>query len=80
MTLGDGTKWDTISAMTDCNNVVPLKKGDSLTMKAIYDLKKHPLYVLESKLYPPLTLNRRENHGGGHAEQMGLMTFSFVPN
>jgi hypothetical protein len=43
MTLDDGTKWETISAMTDCNNAVPLKKGDILTMKAIYDLKKHPL-------------------------------------
>jgi len=39
----DGKKWETISEMTDCNGTIPVKKGDTLKMKAAYDLEKHPL-------------------------------------
>jgi hypothetical protein len=31
--------------MTFCNNSIPIKKGDELTLRAEYDLKSHPLYV-----------------------------------
>jgi hypothetical protein len=43
LTLDDGKKWDTISEMTDCMDVIKVKKGDLLKLKSIYDLKKHPL-------------------------------------
>jgi hypothetical protein len=41
--MADGRSWETISEMTDCSNVIRVKKGDLLKLKAIYDLKKHPL-------------------------------------
>lgn len=59
-----GKKWETISEMTDCDGTIPVKTGDRLKMKALYDLDKHPL---------------RESHGGSHGEEMGIITFSFVP-
>jgi hypothetical protein len=33
----------TISFMTDCRGPFPVKKGDNLTLRAVYDLSKHPL-------------------------------------
>ena len=41
--LDNGKNWETISEMTDCNDVIKVKKGDLLKLKSIYDLKKHPL-------------------------------------
>ena len=61
-----GQKWETISRMQDCHDPFKVKKGDLLKMVAVYDTLKHPL---------------RAQHGGsGHAEEMGIMTFSFVPD
>jgi hypothetical protein len=37
------SKWTTISKMTDCNEVIPVKKGDLITLEAAYDTIKHPL-------------------------------------
>jgi hypothetical protein len=37
------SKWTTISKMTDCNDVVPVKKGDLVSLEAEYDTVKHPL-------------------------------------
>jgi hypothetical protein len=36
-------KWTTISKMTDCNEVTPVKTGDLITLEALYDTDKHPL-------------------------------------
>jgi hypothetical protein len=38
---GDSIK--TISFMTDCAGPFPVKKGDTVTLRAVYDLSKHPL-------------------------------------
>lgn len=39
----DGKEWDTISEMTVCRDMIPVKRGDYLTMSAIYDTESHPL-------------------------------------
>ncbi|KAF1817145.1 hypothetical protein P152DRAFT_9558 [Eremomyces bilateralis CBS 781.70] len=39
----NGEKWETISNMTRCAEPIPVKKGDYITMTAVYDLKLHPL-------------------------------------
>jgi hypothetical protein len=31
------------SGMTDCGKPIPVKKGDAMTISAVYDLKLHPL-------------------------------------
>jgi hypothetical protein len=41
--LDTGKNWETISEMTDCKQVIKVKKGDLLKLKSMYDLKKHPL-------------------------------------
>jgi hypothetical protein len=33
----------TVSSMSDCQGPIKVKKGDSVTLKAEYDLSKHPL-------------------------------------
>lgn len=38
----DGSTWETINAMTECETPVRVKKGDFLTLEANYDLVKHP--------------------------------------
>lgn len=35
----------TITGMTTCNGPFQIKKGDTLSMAAVYDLKQHPLRV-----------------------------------
>jgi hypothetical protein len=39
----DGRSWETIHEMTQCRDPVRLRKGDILTVVAIYDTTKHPL-------------------------------------
>jgi hypothetical protein len=39
----NGKKWTTISKMSDCNDVIPVKKGDIIKLEAAYDEKEHPL-------------------------------------
>jgi hypothetical protein len=47
-----------IQAMSDCHDGIPVKKGDYLTMTAIYDLSAHP----------------PSGHGeGGHGHGGGMM-------
>jgi hypothetical protein len=55
--------WDALSSMGVCNDMVPVKKGDQLTITAQYDLGLHPA---------------RKHAGGGEAEEMGLALFSFA--
>jgi Stress up-regulated Nod 19 len=38
-TSGD---WETIGSMSTCPRAIKVKKGDILTLKAFYDLEKHP--------------------------------------
>ena len=35
--------YDTIFKMSECPENIPIKKGDILTLKSVYDLKRHPL-------------------------------------
>jgi hypothetical protein len=65
MTSSDGTKWKTVSEMSECVDPVKVKKGDSVTIDAQYDLELHPA---------------RKYIGGGMAEEMGLMSFLFATN
>jgi hypothetical protein len=60
----DGKKWETISKMLECHDVVKVKKGDELTVQANFDLEKHP--------------PRELTHNSGMGEQMGLVTFMFA--
>jgi hypothetical protein len=39
----DGKKWATISKMTECNEPIPVKKGDKLKVQATYNTIAHPL-------------------------------------
>jgi hypothetical protein len=32
-----------IAGMSFCDKVIPVKKGDWITMSSVYDLTKHPL-------------------------------------
>jgi hypothetical protein len=63
----NGQKWETISKMEECPKPMKVKKNDVMKMVAVYDTEKHPL---------------RAQHGSmtGHAEEMGIFTFSFVPD
>jgi len=36
-------EWATISRMSYCEGPIAVKKGDTLSMTAQYDLKRHPL-------------------------------------
>jgi hypothetical protein len=61
----DGKTWETISRMEECQKPIKVKKNDLLKMVAVYDIEKHPL---------------RAQATGERAEEMGIMTFSFVPD
>jgi hypothetical protein len=37
--------WTTVSDMSECNDLIPVKKGDKLTIGANYDFITHPAYV-----------------------------------
>jgi hypothetical protein len=39
----EGKTWATIATMTECNDPIPVKKGDKLKIEATYDTKEHPL-------------------------------------
>lgn len=38
----DGTKWETISSMTECTQAIRIEKGDKIKLEAVYDTVKHP--------------------------------------
>jgi hypothetical protein len=58
--------WDALSGMSICSDLIPVKKGDQLSIVAKYDLDLHPA--------------RSHADGGGDAEEMGLALFSFATN
>jgi hypothetical protein len=39
----NGKDWSTIATMTECNEPIPVRKGDKLKIEATYDTKEHPL-------------------------------------
>ncbi|KAK3079380.1 hypothetical protein LTS18_005003 [Coniosporium uncinatum] len=39
----NGKAWQTIEQLSDCNGPIAIKKGDTLSMVATYDLKTHPI-------------------------------------
>lgn len=60
----NGTKWETISQMSLCTLVMPVKKGDKVVVESVYDLHSHPL---------------RKGHDGMESDEMGLFDLKFVP-
>jgi hypothetical protein len=42
-TVVDGKVWKTISGQTECNQPIPVKKGDNIIAHAVYDTEKYPL-------------------------------------
>jgi hypothetical protein len=36
---------NSLTDMTECNDLIPVKKGDIITLAANYDLETHPAYV-----------------------------------
>ena len=61
--VATGSKWETISKMSDCTTPIPVKRGDYVKMMSVYDTAKHP---------------PRVSHGE-EMEAMGIFTFTFVP-
>lgn len=61
---GDGKKWETISAMGECNRPIKVQKGDKLRIIGEYDTVAHPA---------------RTTHGA-EAEEMGIYFLTFVPD
>ena len=55
----NGAKWDTIKEMSQCNEATPVKKGDKLTIEAIYDLDAHPAYVKPRAYFVDNLLTRK---------------------
>src|ERR1700722_13913971 len=41
---------ETITGMNDCTQPIKVKKGDELTMKSVYDITKHPMFVSYSHI------------------------------
>jgi hypothetical protein len=39
----DGKPWETIREMTQCNEAIPIKAGDQVSLMSIYDTLLHPL-------------------------------------
>ena len=39
---------ETIAGMNDCTRPIKVKKGDAITMKSVYDITKHPMFVSSS--------------------------------
>jgi hypothetical protein len=40
---GGDSNEETILEMSQCEKNIPIKKGDTLQLKSVYDLKTHPL-------------------------------------
>lgn len=60
----DGRTWETIRSMTECNQPIPIKKGDILETTAIYDTNAHAL--------------RHSATGHGDGDSMGTMFVNFA--
>ncbi|KAF1812280.1 hypothetical protein P152DRAFT_449551 [Eremomyces bilateralis CBS 781.70] len=86
----DGEKWETISNMNRCPEPIPIKKGDYITMTAVYDLKLHPLRTqgatsggmegMEMGGHSHRSRDEGAGHGDGHgAEVMGMWDLTFAP-
>ncbi|KAF2664895.1 hypothetical protein BT63DRAFT_459512 [Microthyrium microscopicum] len=54
--------WAALNKMSTCDELIPVKKGDVLSLAANYDLDAHPA----------------RTSGGGEAEEMGLIAFSMA--
>ena len=40
----NGTIWETVKDMTECEKYTDVKKGDTVTLVANFDIEKHPQY------------------------------------
>ena len=80
---GNGN-WTTISKISECDGVWPVKKGDTIKLEAAYDEILHPAYVVitistilkaEETLMCP---KYRRKSDGVEQMEMGIMAFTFV--
>src|ERR1700760_4980606 len=62
-TATDGSKWTTIGTMTKCHDPIPVKRGDTLSVEANYNLAEHP---------------PRQNAMGAMSDQMGFLFMYFA--
>jgi hypothetical protein len=62
----NGKEWAVLSSMSYCDGPYPVKKGDTLAMNVVYDLKKHPL--------------RKGASGAEATGVMGMLSLAFAPN
>jgi hypothetical protein len=82
-----GEVWETMSGVTECMGPLEVKKGQVVTLKADYDLEKHPgCALLPNPCKRPRcsvanVFYRRMHAGrGGHgmAEEMAILSFGFA--
>lgn len=62
---GGANNEETILQQTKCPVGIPFKKGDTLQLKSIYDLKKHPLYVAYARTNDAKVNECDRRNGGG---------------
>jgi hypothetical protein len=78
----NGTEWQTISSMSECQEPFRVKTGDSISMKSFYNTTKHPLYA---QFHPVIEVNRtnsdnyRRESDGFKMEEMGMFSIAFAP-
>ncbi|TID23380.1 Structural maintenance of chromosomes protein 4 [Venturia nashicola] len=60
----DGKEWTTISKMSECEDTIPVKKGDNISMKSRYNTVKHPL----------------RQSLGEEREAMAMFSLTFLPS
>lgn len=53
---GNEINESTLERMSECESNIPVKKGDVLKLDSVYDLKAHPLYVIQAVLTYSLVL------------------------
>ncbi|KAF2674468.1 hypothetical protein BT63DRAFT_474211 [Microthyrium microscopicum] len=58
--------FESIAGMPSCPEAIPVKKGDTLTMKSVYDLAKHPLR------------SGAEHNAMGNADVMGMFILTWA--
>jgi hypothetical protein len=79
----NGSDWQTISSMSECQEPLKVRKGDHLTMKSFYNTTKHPLYA---ESYPNVDFigtnyyNHRRESQGMKTEEMGMFSIAFAPS
>ncbi|KAF2401734.1 hypothetical protein EJ06DRAFT_357379 [Trichodelitschia bisporula] len=61
-----GDNQETVVSMTECSDIIPVKKGDAIKLVAHYDLNKHPARAMAGE------------HSHEMMSQMGVQTMYFA--